>query len=197
LNKIILASSSPRRKILLSALLNNFGLKFIIKPANIAEYLEKPVNNFSDYVSNLAKKKALEVAKKSDGVIIAADTIVVYKNKILGKPGNSEDANRMLMLLSNKWHKVYTGIFIMHSGKLRKQYSEYEVTKVKFRKLSVNEIKFYIKSGSPFDKAGSYGIQDDFGSTFIERIEGDYFNVVGLPLMKTYFGLKKFLNINL
>ena len=194
MNNIILASSSPRRKILLKALLNNFGLKFIIKPANIVEYIEKGEKNYSLLVRNLAQRKAIQVAKRNKGIIIAADTIVVHRNIILGKPNTREDAFYTLRLLSGKWHKVFTGLYIMDTENLKRRYSVCEVTKVKFRRLVNKEIEFYVNNGSPFDKAGAYGIQDDFGSTFIERIEGDYFNVVGLPLLKTYIGLKKIIN---
>jgi septum formation protein len=100
----------------------------------------------------------------------------------------------MLKFLSGKSHKVYTGLVILDSisGKI---YKTFETTSVKFRKLSLKEIKFYVKGGSPMDKAGAYGIQDDLGSTFVEKITGDYFNIVGLPLLKTYTGLSKFFNL--
>ena len=102
----------------------------------------------------------------------------------------------MLRYLSGKEHKVYTGIAIYDtfSGK---KYVDYEMTKVKFREIERNEIEFYVRGNSPLDKAGAYGIQDDFGSTFVEKINGDYFNVVGLPVVKTYIGLKNMLNLKL
>ena len=99
-------------------------------------------------------------------------------------------------MLSGKTHKVYTGLVILNSYS-NKLYKTYEVTKVKFRKLLSKEIDFYVNSNAPMDKAGAYGIQDDFGSTFIEKIEGDYFNVVGLPLLKTYIGLKNFVKLKM
>ena len=179
---------------LLSLLLKNFGLKFIVKPANIIECNRKEGADFSNFVKKLAKEKAEEIARDNkDAVIIAADTIVVFRNIIIGKPHNPEDAFKTLNRLSNKWHKVYTGVYIKNPLKKR-DYSVYELTRVKFRKLSGEEIIKYIKSGSPMDKAGSYGIQDDSGCTFVEKIVGDYFNVVGLPVLKTYEGLKKVLN---
>ncbi len=192
--QIILASSSPRRKLLLNALLKNFGLKFAVIPANIVEIIPKNVQKFGYFALNLAKIKALEVAKSQKGLIIAADTIVVINNRILGKPENPEKAVKMLKELSGKEHKVYTGLVILDSisGEI---YKTFEVTKVKFRKLLSSEIEFYVKGGSPMDKAGAYGIQDDLGSTFVEKISGDYFNIVGLPVLKTYTGLKKFIKM--
>lgn len=193
--KIFLASSSPRRKYLFAMLLNNFGLKFEIKPANIDEYIEVGSGNYSRYVKHLSYCKAESVSHTQKGVILGADTIVVIDSKILGKPRGNNDAKRMLNLLSGKWHKVYSGITIINNM-TSNIYSACEVTRVKFRRLSEEEINFYIKTGSPFDKAGSYGIQDDFGSTFVEKITGDYFNIVGLPIVKTYIGLKKVLKLN-
>jgi septum formation protein len=186
--RIILASSSPRRKYLLNMLLRNFGLKFEIIPANIREYIhhEKTYDSLD---------KAASVAGKEKGLIISADTIVVLNNKVLGKPENKKDAARMLKSLSGKEHKVYTGICFMNPA-LKISITDYEVTTVKFRNISTKEINFYIKSGSPMDKAGAYGIQDDYGSTFVEKINGDYFNVVGLPMVKTYLHLKNILKLN-
>lgn len=192
--RIILASSSPRRKQLLNALFVNFGLKFDIIPANIVEYLPQNIRNYGKFAANLAELKALEVATRKDGIIISADTIVVYENQVLGKPDNQFHASKMLNMLSGKTHKVYTGlvIFDTYSSKI---YKVFEKTSVSFRNLSSKEIKFYIKTGSPMDKAGSYGIQDDLGSTFVEKINGDYYNVVGLPLFKLYSGLNKFIKL--
>jgi septum formation protein len=192
--RIILASSSPRRKLLLNALLKNFGLKFAVKPANIVENIPQKVKNFGVFAANLAEFKALETAKREKGIIIGADTIVVINGKILGKPVNKADAIRILKLLSGKVHKVYTGLVILDST-TRNIYKTFEATSVKFRKLSMKEIEFYVKGGSPMDKAGAYGIQDDLGSTFVEKINGDYFNIVGLPVLKTYTGLSKFINM--
>lgn len=190
--KIILASASPRRKQLLGVLLKNFGLNFVVKPSNIAEYIPQNTANFGKIVQQLAFLKATETAKKHKGLIIAADTIVVIGKKVLGKPSGNAEAVKMLKFLSGKQHIVYTGICMINTtGK--QLYKTFEKTKVTFRKLSEGEIKFYVKGGSPMDKAGAYGIQDDFGSTFVEKISGDYFNVVGLPIVKTYIGLNKML----
>jgi septum formation protein len=194
--KLILASISPRRKYLLGIVLNNFGLKFDVIPANIKECIPENAKNYPVLVKKLALEKANEVAKKHKGVIIGADTIVVLNGKVLGKPRNREDAYKMLAALSGNEHKVYTGIAIINNDKGVK-FTDYELSRVRFRKLEDKEILFYIKSGSPMDKAGAYGIQDDFGSTFVRKINGDYFNVVGLPIVKTYLGLKQILNINL
>jgi len=192
--RIILASGSPRRKLLLSALLKNFGLKFDVIQANIVEYIPEKVQNYGKFAANLAELKALEVAIRNDGIIIAADTIVVFQGKILGKPNNETEARRMLSTLSGNDHKVYTGLVILDTSN-NKLFKSFEVTSVKFRKLSAKEISFYVKSGSPMDKAGAYGIQDDFGSTFVEKINGDYFNVVGLPVFKLYNALTDFLKL--
>src|SRR4030095_1728561 len=169
---IILASASPRRKFLLRMLLKNFGLNFEVIPANIAEYIPQKATNFGNLVCDLARLKAAKTASKHKGIIIGADTIVVYKGKILGKPVSKSDAMRMLGLLSGNEHKVYTGLIIIDK-----------------------EIRSYSYSGSPMDKAGAYGIQDDLGSTFVEKITGDYFNIVGLPVVKTYLGLNKLLGL--
>lgn len=192
--RIILASSSPRRKLLLKALLKNFGLKFDVIPANIVEYIPEKVQNYGNFAANLAELKALEVAVRKNGIIIAADTIVVCNDKILGKPDSEADAKKMLKMLSGKVHKVYTGLVVFDTT-ADKLYKSFEVTSVKFRKLSTKEIEFYVNSGSPMDKAGAYGIQDDFGSTFVEKINGDYFNVVGLPVFKLYNALTHFLKL--
>ena len=194
--EIFLASSSPRRISLFSMLLSNFGLKFHVKPANIEEYIQDGERNYGRLVKHLANLKASFVSRSIEGVVLGADTIVVINNRILGKPGDASQAERMLKLLSGKWHIVYTGISLTNNINLLK-YAAFERTRVKFRNLTRSEIDFYVKSGSPFDKAGAYGIQDDFGSTFIERISGDYFNVVGLPIVKTYLGLKKVIKLNI
>lgn len=175
-------------------LLKNFGLKFVVIPANIAEYIPHKASNFAKLVIEMAYLKAREIASMNRGIVIGADTVVVFKRKIFGKPTSKSGAARMLRILSGKEHKVYTGLVMIDSGR-GLFYKTYEVTRVKFRKLSKNEIKFYVASGSPLDKAGSYGIQDDYGSTFVEKITGDYFNVVGLPVVKTYLGLSKLLGL--
>ncbi len=182
--KIYLASSSPRRK----KLLEQIGLEFEVLKFSTPESIkknEKPI----DIVKRISLEK-LEAAKKkvSSGIIITADTIVVFNNQILGKPKNKKDAFKILSLLSGNTHQVYTG-FSIFNLKNSKTISEYEKTSVKFRKLLPEEIEEYIETGSPMDKAGAYGIQDDFGAVFIEKINGCYYNVVGLPLSKFYKSL--------
>nr|HPI37597.1 Maf family protein [Ignavibacteriaceae bacterium] len=123
--------------------------------------------------------------RKRKGIYITADTIVVYKNKVLNKPVDENDAYKMLSFLSNKTHTVYTGFCIFNSVN-NKLINDFEKTDITFRKLGKDEIWDYIKSGSPMDKAGAYGIQDDYGAVFIKKINGCYYNVVGLPLTKVY-----------
>lgn len=196
MKKIILASASPRRKFLLNMLLSNFGLTFSVVPSNIEEYFPEKIKNLQLLVSKLALQKSLEVAKKKKGIIIGADTVVVLGNNILGKPTDADDAKKMLKLLSGKTHKVITGVGIIDTID-NKVYRIHESTQVTFRKLDKKEIHFYVQTGSPMDKAGAYGIQDDFGSTFVSKIAGDYFNIVGLPIVKTYLALKKALDISI
>ncbi|HEY3251483.1 MAG TPA: Maf family protein [Ignavibacteria bacterium] len=190
--KIILASASPRRKELLGSLLKNFGLNFRVIPSDLDEILPDKFSRPGLLVCNLAKEKARFVAKKNDGIVIGADTIVILKGKILGKPVSKSDAKKMLSMLSGNFHFVYTGIALLGENK---SYSAYEKTQVWFRQLQKKEIDYYVESGSPMDKAGAYGIQDDYGSTFVSKINGDFFNVVGLPILKTYLGLKRFLEL--
>jgi len=192
--KIILASASPRRKELLGSLLRNFGLSFEVIPAKIDEVLPKVSKNPARLVCGLSKHKADYIASRHDGVVIGADTIVVINNNVLGKPASKSEAKKMLNILSGNYHFVYTGLTISNI-KQNKYYTAFERTKVIFRKLTGKEIEFYINTGSPFDKAGAYGIQDDFGSTFVSSINGDFFNVVGLPIVKTYLGLKRIINL--
>ena len=186
--KIFLASKSPRRK----KLLNQLNLKFKSFSVDMDEKIYK--NEMpSKAVVRLSREK-LERAKLrvKNGIIITADTIVVLNKMILGKPENKKDAFRILKLLSGKTHTVYTGYSVYNSTN-NKTISEYEKTKVTFRVLTNEEIEEYIQGGSPMDKAGAYGIQDDFGAVFIKKINGCYYNVVGLPLAKFYHALLKVL----
>lgn len=153
-------------------------------------------NHFADnpeeYVMSLSEKKAREAAARiSKGIIATADTIVYIDGRILNKPLDAEDARRMLKTLSGRTHTVYTGFTLMEvpGGRFVRQC---EATEVTFRKLEDEEIDEYIESGAPFDKAGAYGIQDDLSALFVERINGDFYNVVGLPLPKFYLALKNF-----
>ncbi len=182
---IYLASKSPRRK----KLLKQIGLQF---KSFAVEIDEKPFNNESPIhcVIRLSSEK-LEVALKKihSGIVITADTIVVLDKKIIGKPRNKNEAQKILKLLSGRTHTVYTG-FQVYDSFSKKKISDYEKTRVKFRKLDKDEIQEYVESGSPLDKAGAYGIQDDFGAVFVKKITGCYYNVVGLPLAKVYESLK-------
>ncbi len=175
MKELILASSSPRRAFLLS----NMSIKFIQKKAEIDETPktgEKP----EDYVLRISKEKVMKVAKEMNGVILGADTIVVLDSEILQKPSSREEAFEMLLKLQGRDHIVYTGIHLLnkHNGK---EASGYTKSKVWFAPLTSDEIWRYIDSGEPMDKAGAYGIQA-MGAFFIEKIEGDFFSVMGLPL---------------
>jgi len=189
--KIILASASPRRKELLCAL----GIDFLCMPADIEENIEAFLHAPADAVEYLAREKAKAVAKdvSHDSLIIAADTIVYHGSEILGKPKNKDDAKRMLLALSDSTHEVYTG-FSMIQGE--KCCTSHERTKVTFRSLSEHEIDAYIETGEPLDKAGSYGIQEK-GTLFVKKIDGDYFNVVGLPICKLFDLLSKEFDFNI
>lgn len=175
--RLILASASPRR----SALLSQIGLTFEIFPCEIEE--PAPDNNLSPEKATrkLAKLKARVVAERfTDGVVIGADTLVLHKKELLGKPKNKADAKLMLSRLSGKSHKVITGVSLINV-KNQTESNWAEITKVYFRNLSSTEIDNYIQSGETKDKAGAYGIQGR-GAAFVKRIDGCYFNVVGLPL---------------
>lgn len=172
---LILASASPRR----AELLHQLGLRFHIQPADIDETISN--NEAShDYVRRLAVEKAEAISLVSEGVILAADTVVVHRNRILGKPLNPQGAREMLHALSGSWHEVYTGTALI-TDVTRSLVTR---TKVKFKAISDREIERYLETEEPFDKAGAYGIQG-LGSLFVERIEGSYSNVMGLPLYET------------
>jgi len=164
--------------------------KFQVIPSRVKEKFNprlSPIQN----VKKLSRLKALDVASKiSNGIVIAADTVVVLGEKILGKPKNKKEAREMLKSLSGKEHQVITGIAVVNA-KTKKMLGDAVVTKVKFRKLTNELIEKYITSGEPLDKAGAYGIQGK-GSLLVESIKGDYFNVVGLPLNTLNQLLEKF-----
>lgn len=183
---IYLASKSPRRR----KLLKQINIDFKSIAVDLEESIipgEKP----SISVKRLSKEK-LEIARQkiNHGIIITADTIVVLNKKVIGKPKDKNEAKRFLKRLSGKVHTVYTGFSIYNSVN-NMLLTDYEKTFVEFRKLTTKEIDDYIKSGSPMDKAGAYGIQDDFGAVFIKKINGCYYNVVGLPLPRVYQTLMK------
>lgn len=185
MRKIILASVSPRRRKLLESL----NIPFTVVPSSIEEKL-----NSKESPETLAKKlalaKARDVAKRHrDAIIIGADTIVVLGDYSLGKPKDKEDAKKILRLLSGKKHLVITGLAIIDQ-RLGKTFSKSVVSKVWFKRLTDEQIDAYIQTGESFDKAGGYGIQGE-GSLLIEKIEGDYANIVGLPLEVLKKELKK------
>ncbi len=176
--KLVLASSSPRRAELLRKAKVDFEILF---PQNIVE--ENISADPVSHVMELSRKKAESVVEKAKNrLILGADTVVVLNGEILGKPRDKEDALRILKMLSSKEHKVYTGITLLdeRSGE---RVSGYQLTRVKFNRLQEEEIKDYIESGEPLDKAGAYGIQG-MGNFLVERIEGDLDNVIGLPVRK-------------
>lgn len=188
-NSIVLASRSPRRKKLLSLIYPDF----IIQPADIDE--EIPFTGDPDgYVTQLSESKAMHVCNSRTNtkeLIIGSDTIVVQNKRLLSKPKSVNEAFEMLTQLSGNTHDVYTGITLIEvDGKQQKMISKAQKTEVTFHQLSDNEIHAYIKTGSPMDKAGSYGIQDDWGALFVKEIRGDYYNVVGFPLQLFYSLIK-------
>lgn len=184
--QIYLASKSPRRRKLLKQLNINFKSFSVDVNENIGK-TEKPAH----IVKRLANKKLLKAKEKvKNGIIITADTIVVLDGKVIGKPANTKNAKTILKKLSGRVHKVYTGYSVWNSEK-NIIITDYEKTIVEFRNLFDREIDDYIYGGSPMDKAGAYGIQDDIGAVFIKKINGCYYNVVGLPLTKIYQALIK------
>lgn len=189
MSDIILASASPRRK----QLFQMMGISCLIDPSDIEEII-KPEQTPEFNVCSLAEQKAKDVAQRhTDSIIIAADTIVVKDGVILGKPQSGSDAAEMLRSLSGDHHLVYSGVTVFRAGDngdSAHHVSLFEKTKVTFSTLDESEIDQYIATGSPMDKAGAYGIQDDYGSLFIKKIEGDYYNVVGFPVNKFYQTLK-------
>ncbi len=175
--RLILASASPRR----AALLSQIGLTFEVYPSNLQE--PAPPDDVSPDVvtQQLALSKAKDVAKQyTEGIVIGADTLVSLENELLGKPKNDKHALQMLTRLSDNCHSVVTGVSLINLKEDR-EITWSEVTKVYFRKISKDEILYYVNSGEASDKAGAYGIQGR-GAAFVHRIEGCYFNVVGLPL---------------
>ncbi len=175
-HSLILASNSPRRR----ELLRQIGVPFSVAPADVDEKI-MPGEAAVTYATRVAHDKArIAAARIRNGIVIAADTIVVLDKEILGKPADSEDATHMLEKLSGRVHSVITAIVVRDAGTGRELVKSAE-TRGWFRKLSPVEIVSYVKSGEPLDKAGAYGIQER-GALLVDRIEGCYFNVVGLPL---------------
>lgn len=172
---LILASKSPRR----SEILRNAGIPFEVVTADTDETGIRSVTA-AELTMGLASRKLRAVRELigDERLILAADTVVCRNGEIFGKPKDCDDAERMLTLLSDGWHEVYTGIAMQKNGKL---IMDYDVTHVRMRKLGKSEIKAYIKTGEPMDKAGAYAVQE-LGSVFIQRLDGSFHNVVGLPI---------------
>ena len=174
--RIVLGSASPRRRELLALI----GIPHEVRPADIDE-TERPGEAPAAYVERLAREKAAAVARQApDALVIGADTTVVIDGDILGKPADDADAARMLRRLSGRSHTVYTAVAVQRAGEVE---SEIEVVSVSVRPLSDDDITAYIATREPMDKAGAYGIQG-FGATIVERIDGDYFAVMGLSLVR-------------
>lgn len=186
---IFLASKSPRRR----KLLKQLNLKFKSFSVDLDEVFDKNQTPLENALRICKEKMELAKKKVNKGIIITCDTIVVIKNEVLGKPVDKKDAFRLLKKLSGKTHIVITAYSIYNSFS-KKQITKFEETKVTFRKLTDSEIIEYIETGSPMDKAGAYGIQDDFGAVFVSKIDGCYYNVVGLPLSKFYHDLLRIMN---
>jgi septum formation protein len=182
MKRLILASQSPRRKEILSFA----GIPFTVRVPGIDEARftgESP----GDYVQRLAVEKARAVSIAEDEIVLSADTTVVFHNHVLEKPRDADDAGRMLALLQDAEHQVMTGICLRTQ---QEELVDLETTRVWFSPLTREEISAYVASGEPMDKAGGYAIQG-LASKFIERVEGCYFNVVGLPVARVYRGLKQ------
>ncbi|MCP5110380.1 MAG: septum formation inhibitor Maf [bacterium] len=175
-SSIVLASGSPRRKEILTAA----GIGFTMRAANVPER-RLAGESADDYVRRLALEKARAVAQPGE-VVLAADTVVVLDEHVLEKPRDAADARRMLGMLAGREHRVITGISILHPGG---EIADSEQTSVYFTPLSDTQIADYVATGEPMDKAGAYAIQG-LASKFIHRVEGCYFNVVGLPVAKVY-----------
>jgi septum formation protein len=183
---IVLASSSPRRQ----WILRQIGIPFIVMPSRVDEEVglqEKPL----ELVRSVAVEKARDVARRLvEGIVVGADTVVVCGEGVLGKPRDQEDAAAMLASLSGRAHQVHTGLAVLDVASGR-ELVEVETTVVHFRRITRSEIDRYVLTGEPLDKAGAYGIQG-MGALFVDRIEGCFYNVVGLPVARLYAMLREF-----
>jgi septum formation protein len=182
--KLILASSSPRR----AQILRDAGFDFTIQPANVDESLA-PGEAVEAYVARIAQAKAHAVAGRAlaDGtpaIVIAADTVVLAGKQILPKPKDADDTRRMLRLLNATTHEVLTGLFVIRAYD-GISFAHLERTRVEFNRISDHDIEAYIQTQEPFDKAGAYGIQG-IGGRFVRKVDGCYFNVMGLPLSRLW-----------
>lgn len=186
--KIILGSNSPRRK----EILTGIGLEFEVKKAEIEEIYpqELEIEKVPLFLSKLKAQYFSNLYK--DSIVICADTVVIKDNEILGKPIDENDAFRMLNMISGTNHKVITGVSIY----IEEEFHSFDdKSEVYFKQLDENEIRTYIESGYCYDKAGAYGVQDSIGMIGIEKIEGSYYNVMGLPIHLVYEKLKNLLKI--
>ena len=183
---VVLASASPRRK----ELLEQIGVSFTIFPAQGEELITKETP--WEVVTELSRQKAMEVADRTEApaVVIGADTVVALDHRILGKPADEEEACRMIGMLQGNTHTVYTGVTVIAKGENPMEFSFYEQTKVTMFPMSDEEIQAYVATKEPMDKAGAYGIQGVF-AVFIKQLEGDYNNVVGLPVARLYQECRK------
>ncbi|MCX7879673.1 MAG: Maf family protein [Ignavibacteria bacterium] len=190
--KLVLASSSARRKKLLEML----GFEFeVISPDIDEQQISNEIYDFSLKVIEVAKAKALKVSQliNYESIILSADTIVVLDGMVLTKPVDEYEAKIMLKKLSNRTHLVFTGLALLHTPSFTYK-TCFRRTEVSFRQIEEQEIDAYILSGSPLDKAGAYGIQDDFGAVFVKSVNGCFYNIVGLPIEAFYSSLKQFIN---
>ncbi|MGB3544687.1 Maf family protein [Rubrivirga sp.] len=180
---LILASASPRRK----ALLESLGLEFEVRATDADETWPENVE-IGRAAETVAMRKA-RALEATSSIVLAADTVVVLDGEVLGKPADDLEAGDTLRRLRGRTHSVVTAMALRYGGR---ETSDHVTTRVTFADLEDAEIDAYVSTGSPLDKAGSYGIQDDMGALLVDRIEGDYFNVVGLPLRRFYTLLKAF-----
>ncbi|HEX8547030.1 MAG TPA: Maf family nucleotide pyrophosphatase [Cytophagaceae bacterium] len=184
--KIILASNSPRR----SQILRDAGFSFEVKSKNVEEIYPESTSleDIPVYLAEL-KADAFRDEMQSDEIILAADTIVIHDQQVLGKPKDPKDAKEMLKKLSGSWHNVVSGVCILSQ---EKTIIIKDLTKVYFREMSAEEIEYYVNTFKPLDKAGAYGIQEWIGMTGVEKIDGSFYNVMGLPIDKVYRKLIQF-----
>ncbi|TYP94983.1 septum formation protein [Fodinibius salinus] len=188
---IILASGSPRRK----QLLEHINLEFQVHPSSVGEAYSSGLSG-RDVVRLLSMRKAKDVAPSfKESLIIGADTVVVFEDAILEKPEDADEATAMLNRLSNNTHQVITGVALCQTGtnnNITNTTTFAEITDVTFGNIDSAYLDSYVSSGAPLDKAGGYGIQDDFGALFVKKISGSYYNVVGFPLHSFYTEMKSF-----
>ncbi|ARD47037.1 nucleoside triphosphate pyrophosphatase [Sporosarcina sp. P33] len=180
---IVLASSSPRRK----ELLQLAGIDFTIRPSDVNEDVPFTPEEPREYAMRLSEQKALAVSESAEEIIIAADTIVVKEGRLFSKPADDDQAVEFLMELSGQLHEVITGVTILADGK-KLQFSS--LSQVKFRELDMELVHAYVQSGDASDKAGAYGIQTQ-GMLFVERMVGDYQNIVGLPVSELVIRMRE------